>query len=69
MRVQFMTAGHTPSDLVFNIPAQATFSESGTVSNSDNPQLAAAVKVMLMSANQPLLGYAANAATSGSFCV
>ena len=33
--------GHTPSDLVFNIPAQATFSVSGTVSNSDNPKLPA----------------------------
>jgi len=59
--------GHTPSDLVFNIPAQATFSVSGTVSNSDNPQLPAKVKVMLMSASQPLLAYTADAATSGSF--
>jgi hypothetical protein len=59
--------GHTPSDLVFKIPAQATFSVSGTVSSSDNPQLPTAVRVMLMSANQPLLAYTANAATSGSF--
>jgi hypothetical protein len=59
--------GHTPSDLVFNIPAQATFSVSGTVSNFDNPQLPAKVKVMLMSASQPLLAYTADAATSGSF--
>jgi len=59
--------GHNPSDLVFNIPAQATFSVSGTVSNSDNPQLPAAVRVMLMSASQPLPAYTANAATSGSF--
>jgi hypothetical protein len=59
--------GHTPSDLVFNIPAQATFSVSGTVSNSDNPQLPAKVKVMLMSASQPLLAYMANVAASGSF--
>jgi len=59
--------GHTASDLVFNIPAQATFSVSGTVSNSDNNQLPAEVKVMLMSASQPLLAYTADAATSGSF--
>jgi hypothetical protein len=59
--------GHTPSDLVFNIPAQATFSVSGTVSNSDNPQLPAKVKVILMSASQLLLAYTADAATSGSF--
>lgn len=59
--------GHTSPDLVFNIPAQATFSVSGTVSNSDNPQLPAAVRVMLMSASQPLLAYTANATTSGSF--
>jgi hypothetical protein len=57
----------TPSDLVFNIPAQATFSVSGKVSNSDNPQLPAEVKVMLMSASQPLLAYTADAATGGSF--
>ena len=59
--------GHTPSDLVFNIPAQATFSVSGTVSNSDNLQLPAEVKVMLMRASQPLLAYTADAAPSGSF--
>ncbi len=59
--------GHTPSDLVFDIPAQATFSVSGTVSNSGNPHLPAAVKVMLMSDSQPLLAYTADAATSGSF--
>jgi hypothetical protein len=59
--------GHTPSDLVFKIPAQATFSVSGTASSSDNPQLPAEVKVMLISASQPLLAYAADAATSGSF--
>jgi hypothetical protein len=59
--------GHTPPDLVFNIPAQATFSVSGTVSNSDNPHLPAAVRVMLMSAGQPLLAYTADAATSGAF--
>jgi hypothetical protein len=59
--------GHTPSDLAFNIPAQATFSVSGTVSNADNPQLPAEVKVMLMSASQPLLAYTAYAAASGSF--
>jgi hypothetical protein len=62
-----ITPGHTPSDLAFNIPAQATFSVSGTVSNSDNPQSPAEVKVMLMSASQPLLAYTAYAAASGSF--
>jgi hypothetical protein len=62
-----ISPGHTPSDLAFNIPAQATFSVSGTVSNSDNPQLPAEVKVMLMSASQPLLAYTAYAAVSGSF--
>jgi hypothetical protein len=61
--------GHTPSDLLFNIPAQATFSVSGTVSNSDNHQLPAKVKVALMSASQPSSAYTADAATSGSFCV
>src|SRR5258708_4102213 len=59
--------GHTPSDLLFNIPAQTRFSVSGTVSNSDSPQLPAAVKVMLMSTIQPLLAYTADAATTGSF--
>ncbi len=59
--------GRRPPDLVFDIPAQATFSVSGTVSNSDNPQLRAAVRVMLMSASQPLLAYTTEAATSGSF--
>ena len=59
--------GHTPSDLVFNIPAQATFSVSGKVSNSHNPELPAKVKVMLMSASQPLLAYTADTATGGSF--
>jgi hypothetical protein len=59
--------GHTPSDLVFNIPAQATFSVSGKVSNSLNPELPDKVKVMLMSASQPLLAYTADAATIGSF--
>ena len=58
--------GHAPSDLVFDIPAQATFSVSGTVSNSDN-QLPAEVKVMLISSSQPLLVYTSDAATSGSF--
>jgi hypothetical protein len=62
-----ITPGHAPSDLAFNIPAQATFSVSGTVSNSDNPQLPAEVKVMLMSASQPLLAYTVYAAASGSF--
>jgi hypothetical protein len=66
-RIEEAIPGHTPSDLVFNIPAQATFSVSGTVSNSDNPQLPAKVKVMLMSASQPLLAYTADTATSGSF--
>jgi hypothetical protein len=37
------------------------------VSNSDNSQLPAKVKVMLMSASQPLLTYTADTATSGSF--
>ena len=59
--------GHTQPDLVFNIPAQATFSVSGTVSNSDHPHLPAAVRVVLMSASQPLLAYTADAATNGSF--
>jgi hypothetical protein len=59
--------GHAPSDLVFDIPAQATFSVSGMVSNSDNPQLPAEVKVMLISSSQPLLAYTSDAATSGSF--
>jgi len=59
--------GRTPSDLVFNIPAQATFSVSGTVSSSDNPKLPAELKVMLISASQPLLAYTADAATNGSF--
>lgn len=40
-----------------------------TVSNSDNPQLAAKVKVMLMSTSPPLLAYTADAATSGSLCL
>ena len=62
-----ISPGHTPSDLVFNIPAQATFSVSGTVSNSDNLQLPGEVKVMLMSASQPLLTYIADTAASGSF--
>lgn len=60
-------SGHTPSDLVFNIPAQATFSVSGTVSNSDNAQLPAKVKLMLMSVSQPLLAHTADTAASGSF--
>jgi hypothetical protein len=47
--------GDTQYDLVFKIPAQATFSVSGTVSNSGNPELPARVKVMLISASQPLL--------------
>jgi hypothetical protein len=59
--------GHPPPDLVFKIPAQATFSVSGTVSSSDHPQLPAAVRVILMSASQPLLAYTADAATNGSF--
>ena len=59
--------GHAPSNLVFDIPAQATFSVSGTVSNSDNAQLPAEVKVMLISASQPLLAYTADTATRGSF--
>ena len=59
--------GHTPSDLVFNIPAQATFSVSGKVSNSHNPELPAKVKVMLMNASQPLLAHTADTATTGSF--
>jgi hypothetical protein len=62
-----ITPGHTPSDLACNIPAQATFSGSGAVSDSDNPQLPAEVEVMLMSASQPLLAYTAYAAASGSF--
>ena len=62
-----ISPGHPPSDLIFNIPAQATFSVSGTVSNSDNPRLPAKVTVMLMSASQPLLAYTADAAASGSF--
>ena len=37
------------------------------MSNSDNPQLPAEVKVMLMSASQPLLAYTAYVAASGSF--
>jgi hypothetical protein len=37
------------------------------VSNSDNSQLPAKVKVMLMSASQPLLAYTADTATGGSF--
>jgi len=59
--------GHMASDLIFNIPAQATFSVTGTVSNSDNLQLPPGVKVMLMSVSQPLLAYTASAATSGTF--
>jgi hypothetical protein len=59
--------GHAPSDLVLDIPAQATFSVSGTVSNSDNPRLPAAIKVKLMNASQPLLAYTVNAARSDSF--
>jgi hypothetical protein len=37
------------------------------VSNSDNPRLPAAVKVMLMSTTQPLLAYTADARSTGSF--
>lgn len=61
--------GHTPSDLVFKIPAQATLSVSGTVSNSDNPQLPAKVRVILMSASQPLLAYTADAARVPLLCL
>ncbi len=64
-----ISPGHPPSDLVFNIPAQATFSVSGTVSNSDNPRLPAKVTVMLMSASQPLLAYTADAATVALLCL
>jgi hypothetical protein len=59
--------GDTQYDLVFKIPAQATFSVSGTVSNSGNPELPARVMVMLISTSQPLLAYTADAATGGSF--
>jgi hypothetical protein len=59
--------GHTPSDLLFDIPGQATFSVSGTVSNSDNPQLPAGVKVMVMRASQSLRAHTAEATTSRSF--
>lgn len=62
-----ITPGHTPSDLIFNIPDQATFSVSGTVSRSDNPELPTTVRVMLMSTSQPLLAYTANVGTSGCF--
>jgi len=48
---EMVAAGVRIFDLVFNIPAQATFLASETVSNSDNPQLPAEVKVMLMSAS------------------
>jgi len=59
--------GDNPSGLVFNIPAQATFSVSGTVSSSDKRQLPAEVKVVLISASQPLLAYTADAVSSGSY--
>src|ERR1700734_1317979 len=49
-----------------NIAAQATFSVSGTVSNSDNPQLLAKVKVMLMSA--PLARVQGRCSADWLFC-
>lgn len=69
MRVQFMTAvilglTFSPAAVLVVHWAQATFSVSGTMSNSDNPQLPAAIKVMLLSASQPLLAYTASAARS-----
>lgn len=75
MRVQLMTAvilGLTlsPAAVLGRTcaapPERKTASVSGTAPNSDNPQLPAAIQVMLMYASQPLLAYTANAG-SGSF--
>jgi hypothetical protein len=62
-------ARRSPTGLVFEIPAQRIVSLSGKISVSGNLPLPTGAKVMLFSANQPLLAlnYGEDVASDGSF--